>query len=147
VKQFGVVPPQTNARLLIYLTVSLPDLIPDKQVLLRWAKRVGPDAGRAAAAAYYRAGDAPLAIQTFQELPLGSGRRAWDLLFLAMAHHRARRPREAEDCLAQAQNWIGAAERARTDPFARPGPRWMDWYERTQVEALRREAEALLRQP
>jgi WD40 repeat protein len=144
-KRFGQTTEPGIAAMLIYVLAPLQDPVPDRQALRRLGARTGLKADRAMAAAYYRAGEDGRAIATLRQLPPAFRPRAWDLLFLAMAYQRTQRPREAEDCLAQALAWIEAAERAWTDPLAGPGPRWYHWRERVEVQALRREAEALVR--
>jgi WD40 repeat protein len=68
--------------------------------------------------------------------------RAWDYLLLALAHHSAGHTDQARAALAQAVGWIDEADR-----WEIPGSdyrRWYFWRERVEVQALRREVEALL---
>jgi tetratricopeptide (TPR) repeat protein len=94
---------------------------------------------RAHAAALYRAGQDREAIQHWQDAAKFFSPRAWDWLFLAMAHHRLGEAAKAQDYLARARDWITTAGDA-----ARKGSNWYHWLEQTEVQALRREAETLL---
>jgi len=94
---------------------------------------------RAHAAALYRAGQDREAIQHWEEAAKFYPPRAWDWLFLAMAHDRLGEAAKAQDYLARARDWIAEAGEAATK-----GSRWMHWLEQTEVQALRREAETLL---
>jgi WD40 repeat protein/tRNA A-37 threonylcarbamoyl transferase component Bud32 len=94
---------------------------------------------RAHAAALYRAGQDREAIQQWEEAAKFYSPRAWDWLFLAMAHHHLGEAAKAQDYLARAKDWIAKAGEA-----ARKGSKWMHWLEQTEVQALRREAESLL---
>src|SRR5262249_13392982 len=71
------------------------------------------------------------------------GRHPWELLFVAMAHQRLKKTRQAEQFLAQALAWIEVADRAWTEQWERPGPRYWSWWERAGVQALRRKAQAV----
>jgi WD40 repeat protein len=67
---------------------------------------------------------------------------AWDYLFLAMAHHKLGNRVKARAALEQAVAWIDEADRREKPEY---GPRlWPLWRDRIEVQALRREAEALL---
>jgi hypothetical protein len=78
-------------------------------------------------AALYRNGKYEAAIE---KLNHGQS-RAWDHLFLAMAHHGLGHTEKASDYLARA---VGQIEKSG-----------YPWNERAESEALRREAEDLLR--
>src|SRR5262249_1054255 len=94
---------------------------------------------RAHAAAPFRAGQNREAIQRWEEARKLYSQRAWDWLFLAMAHHRLGEAAKARDYLARAKDWIATAGDAATK-----GSKWIAWVEQAEVQALCREAETLL---
>jgi WD40 repeat protein len=94
---------------------------------------------RAHAAALYRAAQDREAIQHWEVAANFYPLRAWDWLFLAMAHHRQGETAKAQHYLARARDWIAQAGEAATK-----GSNWIHWAEQTEVQALRREAEILL---
>ena len=68
-------------------------------------------------------------------------RSGGDWLFLAKAHHRAGNPKKARSYLVRAAAWIEEAEQRE-----RPGDeerQWYGWFEPVEVQALRREAQAV----
>jgi WD40 repeat protein/tetratricopeptide (TPR) repeat protein len=117
----------------------------DRAALAAQAERGGLGDGdeRLRGAVRYRIGRSSQAVRCFEEaMAKGQMLRAWDYLFLAMAHHDQGNREKARAALARAAAWIDEAERRE-----KPGPgerRWRHWRERVEVEALRREAEALL---
>ncbi len=68
-------------------------------------------------------------------------RRAWDWLFLAMAHHHLAHAEEAKQCLKKAMEWIELTNHNRSGGLASP---WLSWAEPVEVEHLLREAKALV---
>jgi hypothetical protein len=98
-------------------------LIPLAQV----ADKGKPDA-RVLGAALYRNKKYPEAIVS---LKAASQNRAWDNLFLAMAHHRVGNAEKARE------HFKIAAQRLENSGYP--------WNERAESEALRREAEALIK--
>jgi WD40 repeat protein len=144
-QQFDRAPTPANAGTLIYALAPLAGVVTEGQTLQQVGQRARLGVDRTMIAAYYRSGQDRLAVETFRKLPVPALRRGWDLLFLAMAHHRLKQQQQAEEYFTQALAWIRTAERAWVEQWERPGPRWFDWRERTEVLALRREAEALLR--
>jgi tetratricopeptide (TPR) repeat protein len=137
-----------------------------------WTCAVGPDAGvkplweshlsemaakpypfhRAAAAAYYRAGDLESAIRKGHEA-LSEARRSgqeaaptvW--LILGMAEHRlARDPARAREWLDKARTWVAVARKPTAEAPASDEPTWerLPWPERLALELLLDEAEKLI---
>jgi len=70
--------------------------------------------------------------------------RAWDLCFLAMAHHQLGHAVEARRCLSEARRWIDAANCHTEDDPSGTQPVWGGWYESVVFPLLLREAEELL---
>jgi tetratricopeptide (TPR) repeat protein len=104
---------------------------------------LGDDHWRIRGAVCYRTRRFAEAVRCF-EIWEGQGQtlRAWDYLFLAMAHHDLGNREKARSALAQAAAWIEEA-----DQREKPGPAerlWYHWRERVEVQALRREAAALI---
>jgi WD40 repeat protein/serine/threonine protein kinase len=91
----------------------------------------------------YRTGRFAEAIRCFEKWERqGQTLRAWDYLFLAMAHHAEGHIEKAHSAFTEALVWIDKADR-----HEKPGNEkrmWFFWRERVEVEALRREAEILL---
>ena len=121
-----------------YICVPVADSANDPATLLALAARGGT---RILGAAQYRAGQYETAIKTLGPEP----NRAWDCLFVAMAHHRLDRPNQARAALAKATKLIEAMERSNPSDPADKSPRWFNWSERVEVDYLRREAEALIK--
>jgi WD40 repeat protein/tetratricopeptide (TPR) repeat protein len=90
-------------------------------------------------AALYRQGDWQHAIEQLDRKKGDDS--AWDWLFLALAHQRAGRPKEARRWLDKAVRWIEENARARR----RKGTPPLTWSQRLELDLLRREAEALLK--
>jgi tetratricopeptide (TPR) repeat protein len=87
--------------------------------------------GRILGAAYYRAGRYEESLQQFDIAASNTPLRAWDLLFMAMAHHQLGHVQAARDCFDQGVAW------AQRYPVA--------WSEQAETAALQQEAEKLLR--
>jgi hypothetical protein len=95
---------------------------------------------RSLAAAQYRAGQFEDAIHTFDEVVRVRTLRAWDWLFLAMAHARLGHADEARRYLFEADQWIATAD--ALDQAKKTGRgAYGGWPEKPEVAALRREAE------
>jgi WD40 repeat protein len=104
---------------------------------------LGDGCKRIRGAVCYRTGRPAEAVRCFESWE-GQGHplRAWDYLFLAMAQHATGNPEKARAALVQAEDWIDKADQRDI-----PGPderMWYSWRERVEVQALRREVEALL---
>jgi WD40 repeat protein/Flp pilus assembly protein TadD len=121
-----------------YACVPVADSANDPATLLALAARGGT---RILGAAQYRAGQYEAAIRTLGPEPF----RAWDDLFVAMAHHQLNHPDQARASLAKATKLIDAMDRASPGDPAAQSPRWVGWYERVEVDFLRREAETLIK--
>jgi WD40 repeat protein/serine/threonine protein kinase len=136
-----------SAPSVLYACVPAPKAA-DPAVLVALAERAKLSAGseRILGALRYRAGRWTEAVRCFQVARVkGNQERAWDWLFLAMAHHRAGNPKKARSYLARAAAWIEEAEqRERPGDEAR---QWYGWFERVEVQALRREAQAVCAGP
>jgi serine/threonine protein kinase/tetratricopeptide (TPR) repeat protein len=90
----------------------------------------------------YRAGRFEAAINDLNLSAPVFPRRAWDWLFLAMAHQQLGHTEEARKNLKQAVEWIGQAERTGATEANSP---WVSWCEPVEVEHLLREARSLIR--
>lgn len=114
---------------LLYTCVPTPDALNDMTVLAPIGKAVLINKGNARilGAAYYRAGKYREAIEP---LKLGQA-RAWDHLFLAMAHQKLGETERAQEYFKL------ATEQLHPNNYA--------WPECVESEYLRREAEALIK--
>jgi WD40 repeat protein/serine/threonine protein kinase len=126
----------------LYACVPASDA--DRAALTAQAERVGLDdryEGIRGAVAY-RSGRCAEAVRCFEKWERqGHALRAWDYLFLAMAHHKEANRDKAQSALVRAAEWIDQAERhERPGTLARV---WYNWQERVGVQTLWREAEAL----
>jgi hypothetical protein len=61
-----------------------------------------------------------------------------------MAHARLGQYEEARRCLALADAWVVQADQPDANDLSGTRPSWNRWFERTEVEVLRREAVTLL---
>jgi Flp pilus assembly protein TadD len=112
----------------LYTCLPLPDALEEMTSLLPLAELAATDKAnaRVLGAALYRAGKYEAALD-----PLNQGQsRAWDHLFLAMAHHQLGRTEQAREYVKRAIDQIEYAG--------------YPWNERTESEALLREANALI---
>jgi tetratricopeptide (TPR) repeat protein len=143
VDRFGVRDKPSMASRTAYACVLAPDGVMDPTLLVTIAQRgVGDFEGneRIQGAALYRAGKWAEALERFAESAKKYEARAWDWLFVAMAHHRLGHVKEARKYLARAKRWI--AEANERPPRGDAGWGW--WGERIEVDHLLLEAEALL---
>jgi len=134
------------ARHLCYCSSAAPAAPEEAEAFLRLAEfgvSGSPVNVRIRGAMYYRAGRYEAAIADLNQSSLVFPQRAWDWLFLAMAHHKLGHAAEAQRSLTKAQAWIdkvngaGAARMATTET-------WIGWYEPVEVEHLLGEAKSLL---
>ncbi|MBI1917140.1 MAG: tetratricopeptide repeat protein [Planctomycetes bacterium] len=127
--RFGKTKDPKGAMRVLSTCLPVADALADMRQLLPLAELAATQKGNAQllGAALYRAGKYEAAIA-----PLGQGEwpRAWDHLFLAMAHHRLGHKEEARDYLVWAISQIKKAG--------------YPWPEAVESEQLRHEAEALL---
>jgi WD40 repeat protein len=132
-----------EAALVVSICVAAPDAVPDSaalEALARVAART-PEAGRFLAAALYRAGRFDDALEQFKKSSKrGWSFRAWEWLFLALIQHHRGQAVEAQNALARAIASLDAVDKQEAS-----GPPLLGWWDRVQIQALRREAEALLR--
>jgi tetratricopeptide (TPR) repeat protein len=126
--RFGKTKDPGVAARVLYTCLPTPDALDDMSELLPLAKLAATNTGnaRVLGAAFYRSGKYQEAIEP---LKLGQS-RAWDHLFLAMAHYRLDQIDKARDYLNR------ATEQLNPNNYA--------WPERVESEHLRREAEALI---
>jgi tetratricopeptide (TPR) repeat protein len=129
---------------LSYICVVMPSPEEETQTMLRLANfAIGatPSNPRIRGAVNYRAGNYEAAIADLNRSSLVFARRAWDWLFLAMAHHKLGHADEAKNYLQKALEWIDQTERSRATGMTNP---WIGWYEAIEVDQLRREAQELI---
>jgi WD40 repeat protein len=129
------------ACLLLFTCLPALDSIQDRDSLLRLGKlaqRTSYNA-RLYPAALCRAADYKGSLRAFNEG--GWELRAWDLLFMAIAHEGLGQADEARACLEKARGWIENADKMEVEGCERV---WNNWLERVQVTRLRQEVEALL---
>jgi tetratricopeptide (TPR) repeat protein len=132
VDRFGDTTDGEVARRILYTCLPGAGAVPDPARLLDLAK-VGAEwrcDRRVVGAALYRTGKYAESVASFEEAAQDVSPRAWDWLFLAMAHHRLGHTTTAHECLAKGVEW----QRQNSVP----------WTERMETECLRKEAEELL---
>lgn len=136
---------QTELATVAYAGLIAPPNLIDSQVLLDFLERRLGLAGRVdrrMAAVMARAGRPAETIRQYDILRKRSPRlRAWDWFFLTLAHAQLGQHAQAGACWNQAHNWL--AEEASRHPSGQTGA--MPWYERVEVELLRREVETALK--
>jgi tetratricopeptide (TPR) repeat protein len=131
--RFGNTDDPEVANTILYTCLPVRDAVPDVNRLMPIAEvaaRQWPGAVRALAATLYRAGQYEECIQRFDEAAEAASPRAWDWLFIAMAHHHLGHTKMARECFDKGVNW------SRQNP--------VPWTERAESENLRKEAEELL---
>ena len=130
---------------LCYIGALLP-VEPDEAAALSrmadFAVRATPGNPRIRGAIHYRVGRYRAAIDDLDRSAAAIPRRAWDWLFLAMAHQQLGHREEARKHLNQAREWLDQVERGRVDGTA---GLWFNWCEQVEVEHLLREATTLIR--
>jgi tetratricopeptide (TPR) repeat protein len=129
---------------LLYVSVVLPAQPDEAETMIRMGNFVisaNPSNTRIRGAANYRAGKYALAIADLDESAKVLNRRAWDWLFLAMAHYQLGHVDEAKQCMKTAIEWIDLTNPSRVGGLASP---WFSWTEPIEVEHLLREAKALV---
>jgi WD40 repeat protein len=147
--RFGQIEEPELANIVARTCCLAPDAVADRAGVVALARRAQAqkpanlDYLNTLGAALYRAGDFTGAQQCLAET--AKARRAkgnvWDWLFLAMTHHQLGQPNEA-------QRWLDKAVQALDQTAAdRPPPgagTLLPWYDRLELELLRREATMLL---
>ncbi len=129
---------------LLYVSIVLPARADEAETMIRMGNfsiSPNPSNPRIRGAANYRAGKYALAIADLNESAKVFNRRAWDWLFLAMAHYQLGHVDEARQCLNSAIEWIDLTNHSRVGGPASP---WVSWAEPVEVEHLLREAKALV---
>ena len=125
-KRFGKTKDPYVADRVLAACLPRPDALADMATLLPLAELAPTKNARALGAALYRAGKYESAIE-----PLNQGMsRAWDHLFLAMAHHHLGHTDKAREYLERAGRQLN--------------PNAYVWPEKVEAAQLYREAEALL---
>jgi serine/threonine protein kinase/tetratricopeptide (TPR) repeat protein len=130
---------------LSHVCAAVPSEPEEAEALLRLAEfavSVTPANPRVRGAMNYRAGKYQAAIADFDKSAPVSPRRAWDWLFLAMAHYKLRHIDEAKKSLKKAEDWIERADRLRARGSSDP---WLAWFEPLEVAQILKEAQALIR--
>jgi WD40 repeat protein/serine/threonine protein kinase/regulator of sirC expression with transglutaminase-like and TPR domain len=141
-KRFGQTEVSAVAVRVVYACVAAPGAAGDGVELIRLAEIAAHESRanlRAQAAALYRTDKSQAAIACFRSAAAAEPFRAWDWLFLALAHHDLGHAGDARQCLDKAVQWIEQADRPDAPTT------WADWYERVEVQHLRLEAESLLK--
>jgi tetratricopeptide (TPR) repeat protein len=152
-KQFGQTKDPDEASSVAWTCVLAPDAVPDQKIPMQLAEKVvsrvprGPAALNTLGAAHYRAGQLDKAIQRLNEAIQadGKGGTAWDWLFLAMAHQSLGHADEAKKWLDKAVQRIDPMTQAK--PIGEATGTSQLWYNRFELQLLRREAEALIKKP
>jgi tetratricopeptide (TPR) repeat protein len=132
------------AQHLLYVSVVLPAAADEAETMIRmgiFAISADPSNPRVRGAANYRAGKYASAIADLNQSEKVFTRRAWDWLFLAMAHYQLGHADEARHCMKTAIEWIDLTNHSRVSGLASP---WVSWAEPVEVEHLLREAKALV---
>jgi serine/threonine protein kinase/Flp pilus assembly protein TadD len=144
-KQFGETTNPATASHLLYICVAAPAQVEESNLLVRLgelAVDVFPGNARVLGAAHYRAGQYDTAVHDFEKAAKLFRPRAWDWLFLAMAHHHLGHVEAANQYLKKAVEWIEQTNRKQSTGAGNP---WISLFEPVEVQHLRREAEALLK--
>jgi tetratricopeptide (TPR) repeat protein len=127
-----------------YISAIVPATPDEAQALLEMAKFATaptPNNPRVRGAIFYRAGSYEAAIADLEQSARVYPRRAWDWLFLAMAHQKLGHGEQAQRSFRNAVEWIERANRTQL-----PGSNtiWIGWYESLEVAQLRKEAGELM---
>jgi len=143
-KQFRNTEAPSAASNVCYISAVAPATPEEAETLLRLADlaiRPTPDNPRVRGAMNYRAGRYEAALADLNRSVLVYPRRAWDWLFLAMAHSRLGHADEARKDLQTALRWI---ERADQPGATGADAQWMHWYEKVEVTQVLKEAKDLI---
>jgi tetratricopeptide (TPR) repeat protein len=141
--RFGATKNPDVANRLCYASVPVPDALTDLKRLIPLAEiaaMLGPGNVRILGAVRFRVGDYENAIKCLEGTIKTQPPRAWDWLFLAMAHHRCNNTNQAEACLEKAVRWIDDIK--AKDPH---GNGLWGWTEQVETQILRDEAERLVK--
>jgi tetratricopeptide (TPR) repeat protein len=146
-ERFGATREPHVASTVLYACLPGPSAVAADDRLARLADIAAPHFRgnvRLAGAVAYRRGRYEEAVRHFDEAGKGFALRPWDWLFLAMAQQRLGHAGEARRLLARAAAWIDEADKSGARGKAGSETTWGGWFERVEVQSLRREAEALL---
>ena len=130
---------------LSHACAAVPSEPEEAEALLRLAEfgvSGTPGNPRVRGAMNYRAGKYHAAIADFDQSAPVSPRRAWDWLFVAMAHYKLGHIDEAKKSLKKAEDWIQRADRLRARGSNDP---WLAWFEPLEVAQILKEARAAIR--
>jgi tetratricopeptide (TPR) repeat protein len=152
-KAFGETREPENANAVARTIVLAPDALPDFNLVVKLAEKAVAQAPgnfdylRTLGAVLYRARRFDAAVEKLTETaknpgPSGEVSNAYNWLFLAMVHHRLGHADEARQWLDKAVERIDRLGHETTGEAA-DVPR-LSWRERTTLDRLRREAEALV---
>jgi tetratricopeptide (TPR) repeat protein len=142
--RFGGTMIPAAANHVVYICLVTPTTEVEAQTLSRWgqfALSLTPEIPRARGAAFYRAGHYDAAVRDFTQASKVVPPRAWDSLFLAMAHHKLGHNQESRECLKKAEAWVERANQSRSRLSNSP---WIGWYESVEVSYLLREARTMI---
>jgi tetratricopeptide (TPR) repeat protein/predicted Ser/Thr protein kinase len=106
-------------------------------------------ASRILGAMQVRVGQYEDAIRAFRDAASYHPPNPWDWSFRAIAHHHLGQIGEARECLQQAADWIGQADRRKLPDVEVTKPCWqnLSWYEHAAALRLFDEAGALITGP
>ncbi len=138
--------PEAAGRLVLTCTLT-PAAATDPAELVALVRVAAPwqlGSIRCLAAALYRAGRYEEAVNCFGAAARVARPVAQDWLILAMAHSRLGNHEEARRCLARADDWVVQADRPEANDISGTRPTWGRWFDRTEIDILRREAVTLL---
>jgi Flp pilus assembly protein TadD len=128
-----------------YVSAALPATPEETQTLLKMAEFAASRTAqnqRLQGAMNFRAGHYEAAIADFNRAKTAFPRRAWDWLFLAMAHQKLGQADEARKALGKAVEWL---EQIKRRPGGGSTPTWVSWFEPLEVEQILKEARELIR--
>jgi len=144
VGRFGNTKKPTVASRVLQTCLVAPQakVAPDR--LVRLAERALPESkgnARLVGAALYRTQKYEAALKRWDEADKIAQLQVWDWCFLSMTHQRLGHTDDARRFLAKATDWLDQRDAAKT-AAAHSGS--LNWTERVELLALRREAENLV---
>jgi WD40 repeat protein len=150
IERFGPTESRTTADAVAWACALAPDAVADGERPVQLARRAVAGSPQnhvflnTLGAALYRVGRFPEAIQVLDQAVQAHGRggAAWDWLLLAMSHQRLHHTDEAGRWLDQAISWIDRRDAGESRGRTPTSP--LRWYQRVELQLLRREAEMVL---
>jgi serine/threonine protein kinase/tetratricopeptide (TPR) repeat protein len=133
-----------RVRHVTYASAVAPATPEEAEALLAMANvavAATPTNPRVRGAVNFRAGRFEAAIADLEQSARVYPRRAWDWLFLAMAHQKLDHADLANRSFKKALDWIERANRTLGTGSQNP---WTGWFEPVEVEQLRKEAADLI---